>query len=551
MSSTFITNKKPADEQKLRGGYYTPIKLASYLVDWAIRDGTERILEPSCGDGNFIKAIIHKANQERMKSLSCVAIEIEEEEIKKAQKLVRNLDNPLNISWVFNDFFKEYSDLRTEERFDVLVGNPPFIRFQYFDEISRSIAFSHLKEANYKTTKLANIWVAFIQLGIELLRVGGRLAMVVPAELLQVNYAAELRTRLSRIFNHVVIVGFKRLVFPDIQQEVVLLLAEGKRENPGPASDIHTIEFESGEELVLYDLDNTISHVEAKHSRNGMKWTSLFLSAKAFNSLDEAQLAAGLVPLGELASVDVGIVTGRNSFFVIDPNKRTQLKVEGLTIPIIGRTSTLTSAVYTKQDFNEYKKTNKSYLLTLSGKPYDSFPPELIEYIKTGEEENIHTGYKCRIRRRWFDVPSVYVPGGFMFRQIHKYPLLVVNEAGATSTDTIHRVRFNGVSPSHLAATFFNSLTLAWSEVCGRSYGGGLLELEPREAEELPIPYNEFSEIDINKVDDLLKQSRDIEALDYVDDIVLKGTLGFDSLIIRNIRNAWFELRDRRINRRK
>jgi adenine-specific DNA methylase len=122
---------------------------------------------------------------------------------------------------------------------------------------------------------LANAWVAFVQLGIEFLKEGGRLAMVVPAELLQVKYAGELRSRLSTQFDRIVLVAFKRLVFSEIQQEVLLLLAEGRRHSPGPPSDIQTIEYEDGDDLVSHDnLADAIGHVHAKHSRNGMKVTS-------------------------------------------------------------------------------------------------------------------------------------------------------------------------------------------------------------------------------------------------------------------------------------
>jgi adenine-specific DNA-methyltransferase len=128
---------------------------------------------------------------------------------------------------------------------------------------------------------------------------------------------------------------------------------------------------------------------------------------------------------------------------------------------------------------------------------------------------------------------------------------MVVNEAKATSTDTIHRVRIKeNVDVRLLATTFFNSLTLAWAEVCGRSYGGGVLELEPREAEELPIFYNSNIEIDTEKVEDLLRQEQPYEALNYVDNIILKNYLGFDNFMISKIRNAWEQLRDRRVDRK-
>jgi len=554
MSSLFETNKKPVEKQKLRGGYYTPLKLAYYLSRWAIRDGTERILEPSAGDGNFIVAAFeHCSTACDGLNLNMVAIEIEKDELQKAvNRVIEFNGDAANIEWINDDFFKQYGKLKVKEKFDVILGNPPFIRFQYFDDKTRDLAFGHLRDANYTPTKLSNAWAAFIQLSIELLKNGGRLAMVVPAELLQVKYASELRSRLSKQFKHIVIIGFKKLVFPDIQQEVLLLLAEGKMTGNGIASNIYTIEFEDGEDLLnTGDLNSAIAHVPSKHSRNGMKWTSLFLGDKSFNALDEAEQAEGLIRLGDLAEVDIGIVTGRNSFFVLSKGLMESIGASDFSVPIIGKTSTLTSIIYNENDYQDYSASYPSYLLNLTGFDYSEIPESIRNYISSGEQENVHTGYKCRIRPKWYNVPSVYSPDGFLFRQIHKFPLLVVNEAKTTSTDTIHRVRFKPfINPRLLAATCFNSLTLAWSEVCGRSYGGGVLELEPREAEELPIPYNVNVNLDIEKVDALLRSGKETDALNYVDDFTLKDLLGFDYIMINNIRNAWYELRNRRIYRR-
>ena len=44
------------DPDKLRGGYYTSDSLARWLCAWAIQDAGDMILEPSCGDGNFLLA---------------------------------------------------------------------------------------------------------------------------------------------------------------------------------------------------------------------------------------------------------------------------------------------------------------------------------------------------------------------------------------------------------------------------------------------------------------------------------------------------------------
>lgn len=554
---SFYTNKQPAGERKLRGGYYTPPGLARYLIDWGLNAGARRILEPSCGDGNFVIAALEHlqgssgANATMLTDI--IAVEMNSTESQKAKSRAERIGlHGAKIEWISQDFFEAYSRLALEQKFDLIVGNPPFIRFQHFEDHSRELAFSHLRKAGYRPTKLANSWAAFVELSIELLERGGRLAMVVPAELLQVNYACELRHRLATQFQHILIIGFKRLVFPEIQQEVLLLLASGKREPSSNLSDIHTLELLDGAELLNTDnLDDTVAHVPTKHSRNGMKWTSLFIDETAFVALDQAEKVVGLTPLGKLAKVDVGIVTGRNSFFIITEDQRNDLQVSSLTVPVLGRTNALKSVVFDKCDFERYKMQYPCFLLDLNGSDFNSFPQSLKDYIRSGEQEEIQLGYKCRIRKRWFDVPSIYTPDAFLFRQIHRYPLLVVNRANATSTDTIHRVRVrDGIDTLKLTAVFFNSVTLAWAEVCGRSYGGGVLELEPSEAEELPIPYSDDINIDTEKVETLLRRGLPYDALDYVDSIVLRGYLGFDSTALRGIRRAWEQLRDRRISRK-
>ena len=149
-------------------------------------------------------------------------------------------------------------------------------------------------------------------------------------------------------------------------------------------------------------------------------------------------------------------------------------------------------------------------------------------------------------------MPSVAVPDAFLFRQIHKAPLLVANDAGATSTDTIHRVRVRGdVDRDRLCASMVNSLTFAWAEVCGRSYGGGVLELEPREAENLFVPYGFTGDLDVDYVDDRLRAGDMKAALDHGDDVLLRRGCGLSKTDVRRARDGWNRLRQRRQRRRQ
>jgi adenine-specific DNA-methyltransferase len=151
----------------------------------------------------------------------------------------------------------------------------------------------------------------------------------------------------------------------------------------------------------------------------------------------------------------------------------------------------------------------------------------------------------------WYIVPSVWTPDAFMLRQVHGYPKLILNDAQATCTDTIHRVRFiNGVSPKVAVCAFLNSLTFAFSEVTGRSYGGGVLTFEPSEAESLPMPLRGAENLDIDLIDKHLRNN-DIDAvLDITDRVLLIDGMGLSEAQVQILRNIWCKLRDRRINRK-
>lgn len=192
-----------------------------------------------------------------------------------------------------------------------------------------------------------------------------------------------------------------------------------------------------------------------------------------------------------------------------------------------------------------------SALFTPNDVPLDELPRALQQYIALGEAKEYHQGYKCRIRKRWYIVPSVWVPDAFMLRQVHAYPKLVLNAAQATCTDTIHRVRFRYAANGEIiTAAYLNSLTFAFSEVTGRSYGGGVLTFEPSEAERLPLPLINAEQLDLAYFDRRLREG-DIDAvLDVTDKVLLRDGLGLRGDQICMLRGIWIKLRDRRINRK-
>ncbi|PHI17996.1 SAM-dependent methyltransferase [Lewinellaceae bacterium SD302] len=554
MSQQKFKSKDKASLQKLRGGYYTPRALALFACKSVLDDSTSTILEPSFGDGNFMEACLEVINQKNINNAHLVGVELDSVEYEKGVERILAFNNTnTTFSFINKDFFNSFPQLK-KSGIDCVVGNPPFIRFQYFDEESRNTAFRYLYENHYKPTKLANAWSAFVQLSIALLKQGGKLSMVIPAELLQVKYAGELRKRILTTFDKTTIIGFDKIVFPDILQEVVVLICEGKNSakyNSQYPGSIRYISVRDGEELTSLKLNNYEFQTADENLLNGHKWTSLYAKQDSVRKLVTVLDDNRIKELGHFLSVNVGIVTGRNKFFVVDEETVNNYELEKFTEPLVGKTSALTSHDFTVDDYESYKSEYPAKLLNLKGVHSDEFTEGLKQYIYEGESENVHKGYKCRIRNTWYEVPSVYVSDGFLFRQIYKYPLLVSNSSKLVCTDTIHRVRLKdkSINMNRLALSFINSLTFAWSELYGRSYGGGVLELEPREAEQLPIIYSDEISLNYDYVRSLLKAKSIDEVLDYVDEKILHQHLNLSWDLILEFRQVWKDLSSRRLNR--
>ncbi|MCI0490495.1 MAG: class I SAM-dependent methyltransferase [Blastocatellia bacterium] len=541
--------------QKLRGSYYTPKPIADFLARWAIAKPDAKVLEPSCGDGNLLEAaalaLIERGANKRAVANLIHGVEIDRSEGRKATERILSLGIPALSGLIHTGDFFAYCKMHLSDKrlFDAVIGNPPFIRYQNFIEEQRAVAFELMRRAGLHPTRLTNSWVPFLVASTFLLNKQGRMAMVIPAELLQVNYAAELRYFISNYYSQVTLITFKRLVFEGIQQEVVLLLGE---RNAGGHTGIRTIELEGIDDLASYEHTEFSNRDLKPMDHSTEKWTQYFLDKKEIELLRELRSNPHLTIAGDVIDVDVGVVTGLNEFFVLTKQQVEELSLKPYTKPIVSRSGHLQGVVFAKTDWKaNTKKQVPAFLFSPPDEPLEELPEALRAYINSGQDKEWNKGYKCRIRKRWYIVPSVWTPDAFMLRQVHGYPKIILNETEATSTDTIHRVKFrNGAKGKTIAAAFLNSLTFAFAEVIGRSYGGGVLELEPREAEELLLPLKQAYMLNLCHLNEFLLAG-DVEGLlDTTDNVLLINGLGLSVKDVKMLRGIWEKLRDRRINRK-
>ena len=528
---------------KLRGGYYTPADIADFITRWAVRNPDDSILEPSCGDGSFLAAV-----QKRNQALECsgrgcvIGIELDSAEAAKAEKYGYPIVN--------GDFFTFYRDsIEGARTFDAIVGNPPFIRYQSFDERYRSVAFDLMKRHGFHPNRLTNIWLPFLLLSCESLSEQGRIGMVIPAELFQVDYAAEARNYLSSHFEQLTIITFKRLVFDDIQQEVVLLLGEKASERKG----IRVVELDGLDELVQNGL-SCLERAETKQLDHGSdKWVKYNLSNKELAILRRLNADPRISEATDLYEVNVGLVSGENDFFLLDWETVLDWGLQEEVRPIISRAEQVKGVTLSREEYLRIRDMGKRVSIFMpQDVPVEKLSENARKYIAWGESRGFDKNYKCRIRKRWYIVPNTWTADAFLIRQANLYSKMILNPTGVLVTDTLHKVRFReGVNGVTVASAFLNIYTLALSETLGRSYGGGVLTFEPGEMRRMRIPMRGADRLDLNRIDQFQREGRYEDILAYTDRILLHDGLGLSDHEIALLHSIWNKMRDRRLLRKQ
>ena len=111
---------------------------------------------------------------------------------------------------------------------DAVVGNPPFIRYQKFSGDVRAKALARALEQGVNLSGRSSAWAPFLVHSVSLLKPGGRLGMVVPAELGHATYARPVLRYLTQSFGSVTLLTFETPLFPRLSQDTLLVLAEGR-----------------------------------------------------------------------------------------------------------------------------------------------------------------------------------------------------------------------------------------------------------------------------------------------------------------------------------
>lgn len=537
------------NNRKQTGSYYTPDFLSGFILRYVSNFfaglASLSIFEPSVGDGSFVTAFNNTVFPHSIERFSFTAIDKILPELEKA-KVNAQINRRRWTKYEFWEIdFLEYQK-QTSRKFSLIVGNPPYIKKNLLNESQIALCQEIHASANLAPTSVKNIWSSFLVRCTQLLDDNGVLALVLPAELLQVKFSGELRSFLISNFERTEIFTFDDLLFECKGQDTVLLIGYKQSQDPGQ----YYTHIENVEQLVTNDFvlaqNNALAITETK-------WTHHLLNADELNFVH--QLCQRLNVVDHYCDSKPGIVSAANSFFIVDEITEARFNLKDYTRPIIQKGYFVNgSVVFDNHDFENLVTSGKpTKILCFNDDDVNKMTEEVLEYLEIGASLNIPSRYKCTKRKNWFVIPNISTPSdGFFFKRSHRYPKLLKNDANILVTDSAYKIQMkNGYNIDHLIYSFYNSLTLTFAELYGRYYGGGVLELTPSEFKKLPIPF-----VDINPLE-FANYTRDFENKENIGEVlasndfrILNMSLELTDEEVGRIKSIYQKLIDKRFRRK-
>lgn len=452
--------------RKRLGQFFTPPEVAQTLVQWIVRDPKQRLLDPSCGDGEFLAC--HRRS---------VGIELDREHTSTART---------RAPWALiheGDFFQWAS--RTAERFDVAAGNPPFIRYQNFTGETRERAIAEAAKLGAHFNGLSSSWAPFLVVTARMLQPGGAMAFVVPSEIGHATYAETLIETLCARFDRVHVVAFREKLFPELSEDCWFLVCTGF------GGKTQALLLSTADHFALSDAPPapTCSVSLLSWRRAGCRLRKFLLSAKTIELYDGLLAAKGIYRFSQIARVGIGYVSGANDFFHLSPTEAQFWGIpRNLLRVAVRKSEQLPERAVDKQKVQQWLANDERVLLLhLLG--VDPLPEPVREYLNTDAGRLAKDTFKCRNRRPWYVVPDVKVPDAFLSYMSGLSPNLVANEARCVCTNSLHAVRLKpGFDITAVQRGWDTPLSKLSCEIEGHPLGGGMLKLEPGEAANVLVP---------------------------------------------------------------
>ncbi len=186
---------------------FTPKKIVEELLDWCNYKGNlygKKVMENSCGEGHILEEVVRRYIKDSVtKNISkskikqglendIYGIECDEEKYHMCIETINKITNEYKINDVNWKNIIRGDTLKTDirEKFDYIVGNPPYIKYRTLEEKDRE----HIRN-KFETCRKGKFdyCYAFIEKSINTLKDGGKMAYLIPSSIFKNVFAAQLR----------------------------------------------------------------------------------------------------------------------------------------------------------------------------------------------------------------------------------------------------------------------------------------------------------------------------------------------------------------------
>ena len=420
----------------------------------------ERFLEPCVGGGSLVQALARRGiPREAIRGLD---LDRHPRPSDGYARVIRDVD------------FLDWS-VRTAERFDKIIANPPFLALSRLPTSLRKNALQVVDPFSQRPVTLAgNYWQAFLCAAISLLAPDGSLCFLLPAAWDYTNYARILREELPRHFEHVCVHRSSSPLFDRVREGSVVLVARG-----------------------FHRANRTFRRIE--HNTVQQLLGSL-TNEKQFES-SCAAAEPGLQPktkhtkLGELVKIRIGAVTGDSDYFLLTEQERRNRKLPvRCCVRVLTRSSHLRAACITESLWNRLREEGERvWLFRPEGRGLNNKSVQRYQRLKPEEGGCHRQRFKIQCRSPWYRTILPTDVHGFLSGMSSLGPWIAFSRVRELSaTNTLYVVTFRKAKTSaDRAAIGLSLLTTsarnALSKV-GRRYADGLLKYEPGDLENVEIP---------------------------------------------------------------
>jgi hypothetical protein len=484
----------PPQHRNRLGQFATPPDLALQVVQLAAEhlggERTVRFLDPALGTGVFYGALGRTVGAGRIEQ--AVGYEID----TATADIASGLWGMLGLDARCGDFLGAMPSADEAHGFNLLVCNPPYSRHHHLDRVrKRELQQLVAQHLGLRISGLAGVYCHFVLLASRWLTEAGVAAWLLPAEFLDVNYGAALRSYLT---TQVSVRRIHRFAPEDMQfADALVTSCVVVLEASAPVPEGPEVALSSGGTL---SAPARVIDVPLAVLRDARKWGPLIEGGP------HAHLTAerGAAQVGEFFEIRRGIATGANSFFVVPVEQaRSRGLPEGCLLPVLP-SPRLVPGDLVQGTADGWPGNTARLALVACDLPRQSIRrlyPALDAYLGEAEAAGLTDRYLLRSRRPWYRQerrPPAPILCTYMGRTVSGRPAIrfIRNESEATALNVYlmlypkpSLVRAMA-SDSHLLDRVFEALQRIPPEALatnGRVYGGGLRKLEPAELGRLPL----------------------------------------------------------------